>query len=312
MAYCNYDKCTARVAARGGAVTDTSGYQLEISRESVSGARWMVTLIARGVPQPDQKSPAIFAIPGHVLPVAGFVTHEPNRFGTMNQTALEAIFPALRQGSEVKLSLVSKGTRHDAVFSLSGLAAVLLWIDEYQDRVDDSALVIEADGGDNENAPLSKEAADNLREELARSSPVEHCEWNTAGESTERFHAKSYSLGNGYSLYIVVCTPGAYQPSTMVFVRGIDIPEALPFADYSTETGWTGTLELGFVDFDPKTWILQNYEKYRGAGDCGSRSKYLWTGHRFKLLEFAYKDCTDEAVDENANIGEFPIIYKAE
>jgi len=113
-------------------------------------------------------------------------------------------------------------------------------------------------------------------------------------------------------LYVVGCTLGAYQPSTLIFIEGADGLVPLPFADYSSDGGWGATFELGFVDFDPKTKELSNFVKFRGLGDCGSSSRLRWTGYSFKLLEYRYRDCSDEPpADPDGEIPEFPVVYEA-
>jgi hypothetical protein len=42
------------------------------------------------------------------------------------------------------------------------------------------------------------------------------------------------------------------------------------------------------ADFDPKTMVLNAFEKGRGLGDCGVLRNYLWDGKSFQPLEIDY------------------------
>ena len=267
---CDDYSCKALVTGEGGLAMGQTGYQLEIARAAGGNEAWMVTLIAHNVAQPDGKAPVVFAVPDYDLPAAALAAMGEDRFTVSDQAALEAIFPALRKGSVLNMGFSSGSETHEQAFSLSGIAAVLLWIDEMQGQVGNSGKVLATSA--NSEAQVTGSAADNLREVLSRSSVVEDCQWNIPGEDTGSFDARSYDLGEGYSLHVVVCSLGAYQSSSLVFVSGSGGPRPVAFADYSDETGWSGTLNLGFVDFDPKTLILHNYVKFRGIGDCGTWS----------------------------------------
>ena len=99
--------------------------------------------------------------------------------------------------------------------------------------------------------------------------------------------------------------------AALVFLEDAEGIQVQPFADYSDETGWAATISLGMVDFDASTRTLHNYVRFRGLGDCGSRSDFQWNGYGFKLLRYAYKACSDEPPGEDDEIGDFPIIYEA-
>ncbi len=198
-------------------------------------------------------------------------------------------------------------------FSLSGIAAVLLWIDERQGRVGNSDQVAAiAPDPSIGAAEVKGEDAKKLRETLLGTSVAYDCQWAGPEGDPETFFAEAFQLDSDHVLYLVRCMMGAYQPSTQVFLKSFDRLEPLAFPDYSDADGWGGTNYLGYAEFDPKTKELHNYTKFRGIGDCGTSSDYRWTGYTFKLLEYRYRDCDDDApVDPEGELPEFPVVYKA-
>jgi hypothetical protein len=45
-----------------------------------------------------------------------------------------------------------------------------------------------------------------------------------------------------------------------------------------------GDSQLVNVAFDPKTGVLSEYNKWRGLGDCGSSTNWVWTGKQFAAV----------------------------
>lgn len=304
---CDDYSCYARVTSDDGLASGGQGYQLEAARASGGDQAWLVTLIAHNVPQPGKEA-VTFGIDGKAID-ARLENLGDDRFSVSDQAALEAIFPALRKGSAVTIRFGDTEQR----FSLSGIAAVLLWIDDVQGQVgnSDGVKAVEASGGG--AAAGTDQAA--LEQDIRAASHLKECQWALEGEDRgdARFEAEVFDLSEGYRLAVVPCFMGAYQPATVVFLEGSGVWQPLPFADYGSDTGWGATLFLGTVDFDPKTLTLHNYAKFRGLGDCGTRSNFRWAGYGFKLLDYAYRDCpgADDAVDPDGEVPEFPIIYKA-
>lgn len=304
---CDAFSCWARVTSDDGLASGGQGYQLEAARAAGGDQGWVVTLIAHNVPQPG-KAAVSFDIDGRTID-ATLEGLGDDRFSVSDQSALEAIFPMMRKGSAVTVRLGDTEQR----FSLSGIAAVLLWIDDVQGQVgkSDGVKAVEASGGGGPDG--SGQAA--LEKDIRAASHLKECQWAMAGEDKgdARFEAEVFNLTEGYRLAIIPCFMGAYQPATVLFLEGTDGWQPSPFPDYGSDTGWGATLFLGTVDFDPKTLTLHNYAKFRGLGDCGTRSNFRWAGYGFKLLDYAYRDCpgADEDTDPDGEIPEFPVIYKA-
>ena len=115
-------------------------------------------------------------------------------------------------------------------------------------------------------------------------------------------------LNETMQVYGILCETSAYNwPFAIYLVRDGELSDAerLYFADYSNDTGWTGTDLLFNASYDPKTKQLQGFSKARGLGDCGSLIRLKWTDEQFALMEFRYKEECDEDISKP-----FPLIYK--
>ncbi len=306
-ATCDEYACSAEVTGSNGLASGGQGYRLQVARAGGKGQSWYLKLIAHNVPQPDGKMAV--SIDGTETEMTVAPSGDGDGIDPTDQAAMEKVFPALRKGKSMDVSFMSKQGPNSETFSLSGLAAVLLWMDERQGRVGDSAGVAVVDGTLGA-ATITGDAQQALKVELKDLRVGRECQWDD--EEQMPFNAQTYDLGEGYSLLLVQCTLGAYQPSTLVFLRGSDGLELKAFANYGSDTGWGGTNYLGFADFDPKTKALHNYVKFRGLGDCGASANWVWTGYDFKLTEYRYRDCSDdEPVNPDDEIPEFPVIYPA-
>lgn len=306
-ATCDDYSCFARVTGEDGLAAGGTGYQLEVARASGGNEAWYVTIIAHNVTQPA--GAVTFEVPGLLTRDTSVTLLGDDRFGLTDQAAAEAILPALRKGDAATIRYEVNDSEVEETFSLSGIAAVLLWIDERQGQVGNSDRVAAYEDFNANTVPEGDRGS--LKDRLLAAAPFRECQSAIEGDGAIPFEPKAYDLGRGNRIYIVHCTMGAYQPSTLVFYEASGMIEPMPFASYWAETGWSATLYLGEADYDPATKILHNYARFRGAGDCGTRSDFEWNGYAFKLLSYAYKDCSDDLVPEDADIGDFPVIYEA-
>lgn len=310
-AFCDEYACFAEAQGKSGIAGEAGSYALQLSRLPDANSGWMVRLIAREVPPPDGGA-ITFSIDGAVDGQSGITgMGDGQSFGLTDDAALKVLLPALKKGSEAVIGFGARDGERAASVSLSGLAAVMLWMDERQNRVGNSDQVEAVKADPSEGSKIEGAEADQLKAALLKASHLSFCEWADAQVAEPYFDVQKHQLTDGNELYIVGCTRGAYQPSNVLFLRRSADLEPLPIADYSDETGWGATLYLGYVEFDPKTLSLSNFVKFRGIGDCGNASRFQWTENGLKLLEYAYKGCSaGEHADIDAEI-EFPVIYKA-
>ena len=293
--------CTATAAGAGGMVMGGTGYQLRFTRAPGDTSWWSMRFLLKHVPQPKQDGEMRVSVDGgeavSFYEEYGYLRDADGvTFGIAGGPDLDKLFASLRKGRKLTLSYErGDGKTQTEDFSLSGLAAVLLWIDEKQARVGKSADISFPAGVEGEASfTASKEVADKIaaRVKFDCDPPPENQE------------IESYHLPGGFALHIAQCFAGPYNFTQLyVFERRSDL-QPLYFADFGDS--WTGTNQLFNSDFDPKSGSLNSFYKGRGIGDCGSAGQWVWSGYSFRLVEFsAWPDC-----ENGKNSEELTQIYK--
>jgi hypothetical protein len=219
-------------------------------------------------------------------------------FGLAGGADLDKLFAAVKKGQKLALSFETPdGKTQKETFSLSGLAAVLLWVDEQQERIGKSSEISFPPGVEGEAAfTAAKEITDKIEARAKLDcDPL---------PGSQKFTVDSYHLPGGFALHVAPCILAAYNFTQLYFFERRGELYPIYFADYYD--GWTGTNQLFNSDFDPKTGGLGAFYKGRGVGDCGSAGQWVWSGTSFKLLEFiAWPDC-----DNGKSSDDWPVIYK--
>lgn len=195
-------------------------------------------------------------------------------------------------------------------FSLSGLSASLLWIDDQQDRVGEPR-VAQVPAGD-DSAGTSRPPVEGgvglagLPEMVLARHSVSDCEPAT-GDFLDLIPPISARLSQTATVHAIPCTRGAYNVTYRLYlvetgeIGGI---RPLYFADYSERFGWTGTDILFNVDIDPATGILSSFAKGRGLGDCGSAGTWLWQDYAFALVQFVHQEDCNGTMPED-----WPVVF---
>lgn len=210
---------------------------------------------------------------------------------------VEQLLAAARK--EEKATLTVPGAQEKAVFSLAGLAAALLAIDEHQGRIGTATALIRPGPkpaaavpgpkppprvagtptekfGEGDEA-LAKALAKHLGKRL-----TEDCDRQDSSPGAGEVHKLSKTL----SLVGLWCNSGAYNFSSRFWlVPGRDVKGARPVmfrkADGKSEA------ELVNADYEAKEGVLSYFGKGRGPGDCGNQGAYAWTGRGFELMREA-------------------------
>ena len=235
-------------------------------------------------------------------------------YGTMGDLFLlgegaQTVLDRLPPGRRIAFAFEdAEGTAWRTSFSLSGLIAALLWIDERQqqlglrriagaspigvdpavpDPIDD-----EASYGDLPPALLTFIDADpECRPfvDLANGADIE----------------VDPDFGPDRKLYILPCWSAAYNFGWKVFLEDSGKISLVALPEYSLDTGWTATTHIVNYWYDPDTRELHSFSKGRGRGDCGSTGLWRWHKYGFRLIEFANKECDTEGARAN-----FPVVYE--
>ncbi len=197
----------------------------------------------------------------------------------------------------------SKNRTIRASFSLNGLSAALLYIDEQQNRIASRrqiSLTLERP------VTLKKTA-----EELAflnhqTTNDPEICdlkaqELYAAGVSVEKLDENNH-------LVIIPCFLAAYNSGARLFLVQEKEQKSilLLWAHYTQLTGWSGTDILSNVSFDNQTNKITMIHKGRGLGDCGVFAQWHWQKDFFIMKELRAKENCDGKNDE------WPLIYKGQ
>lgn len=200
----------------------------------------------------------------------------------------------------------SDATAHEAGFSLDGLNAALIWIDEQQNRLGSERVAEAPPIG---LAPVGANAGGEIA--VADLPPELVAQHEARPDACDPFDilaadAQLHDLGDGKRLYLVPCTDGAYQTFYSAYVADKYGYTLQTFADFQFDGGIATADGVWQAGFDPATLTLQSYHLGRSAGDCGSRADYIWESNRFVLIRATAKpDC-----DATGEPGEFPVIYE--
>lgn len=224
-----------------------------------------------------------------------------------------ALIDAVRDFDEL---LLVDGDDQVGIFSLSGISAALLWIDDRQGRVGATSALIRKGP---KTAPAAELAPVVTRgpavsqaglpkavtREMAYQPALKQCDV----DYTSAEDLSVSRLAPGKLFWSVPCSRGAYNTSYALLLTDekggapdtVDLPNA-PGIENGDPVG-----ELVNARYDPATRILSNFDKARGLGDCGSVRDWVWAGAEFKLTHQAVMpECHGVAHDD------WPTVWRAE
>jgi hypothetical protein len=295
--------CITEATGSSGLAMGKAGYRLQVGRHNGEDTAWFIELIMKNVPQPN--GTLVISVDGQALPEMSesfdyLKDAEGETFGISALSVLKPLFAQMKKGKSVEIAFkANDGSEHKETFSLSGLAATMLWIDEKQERVGNSDRV-DMPTGVNGDTEFEAEA-----DVIAKIKARADVECGPLMEGEER-QITSYHLPGAKALHVSSCFSGAYNFGSLFLIDGVDGPEVLSFADYSEEYGWTGTDQLINAEFDPKTGSLFSFAKGRGIGDCGSSGRWVWRQYAFQLRTFAsWDDC-----ENGKEPDQWPVVFK--
>jgi hypothetical protein len=266
------------------------------------------TVVAMG----DASAPFVVAVDAEPTEFSG--AQEVAAYGSINDFFLigpkaQAVMDQLAPGHELTVGFTDDtGAKQRAQFSLEGLTAALIWIDEQQGRLG-SERVAEAPpiGLD----PAGGAATQQFGELTFADLPPELVELHYAvPDSCDpvdilNSSPTAYDLGEDGVLYFVPCVEGAYNYLNTVYLKGRWGYSVQYFAE-PLSGGFISESGVWNPSFDPVTKTLETYNLGRGVGDCGSTSTHVWEGGRFVLIKATNKpDC-----DGLGEPGQFPVIFE--
>ncbi len=320
----NNGSCKA-VAANTPQTGTATTYQLEIARSQGFDTHWTLSFIING-DQARTDEPLHISVdfeqPLRLEPDEDY--RSSNHVSTYDIIGIHqgnALMQLFASGNEAFVNyLNTKGQETAARFSLQGISAALLWIDDQQQRLKSPRTI------GNINPATAKKPT---------KTPNDFTSGNTIVRSPDKippaiakmhfadgecvaidrqpiagFGFETAAIDKTLTLYLIPCFAGAYNVVYRSYLSSTsnNIPRQLLFASYTDGMGWTGTKDLMNVSYDTKTKTLSAFAKARGLADCGSTALYRWHEYAFKMVEYRYwGKCDGTRLPQD-----WPIIYPAQ
>ena len=287
---------------------------LRIARLKQAKAIWEISVELDETTSPTLR-PTQLRIAGQrtnrLSPSRDFATFgSSNRFHLINSAALQPLFRRMIESRRMFASF-SDGTtqRIEASYSLNGLSAALLYIDDKQKRLGSPRVA----GPPTGNRVIAKVSETKTPYDIAKIAETEHEKTKDPLEC-DADAAASYALGTAIStlddensLAVIPCSVHAYNVTFQLYVINHKTQRAKrqQWAVYSGFTGWVGTDRLTNVNFDEEAKELFMVHKGRGIGDCGTTGIWKWGEFGFKMDSFHAKDDCDGKDDDWPQV--FPV-----
>lgn len=297
-------ECDDQLSCRAWANDRSRKVEMRLLRHHHEGSSWQLLFRFKDVAPPSSGDVNFAVDGGDAVEFSGSLDFpkfsDGVTVGVAGKDELGLLFTQIKAGKDLRLAYDSSPTRdkteeREMRFSLSGLAAALLWIDERQNRVGSSNDVSFPSGvDDTTDVVVSDKAKAELERRAAAICPAE-----------EPRKITSYRLPSKDVLHVVECDVDLKNTQAGFFRESSVGISLLLFADYFD--GWKGADRLTNATFDPKTGHLQSSSTSWGLAwvGCQYEGSWVWSDDDFKLLEFAYvSDC------ENGKPEDSKILYK--
>ncbi|MGR4865584.1 DUF1176 domain-containing protein [Caulobacter sp. LARHSG274] len=277
---------------------------LRLSRTGQASAPARIEIDLGGEASIESKSLTL-AIDGRAVMTTRAAASD-NGYGLVTVLAGAQVGPLLGAARNGTLLSIRAGDKDLGQVSLAGMVAALRYVDDQQKRGGTLTAMI-AKGPDPAASvpappvlPVLHAAPAIAQTGLPPKPPavvqaLAGCEVEPGSEGKP----EAFRLSADKVLWQIPCGGGAYNFSSVFIV--VD------------KTGRAGVAPLEGVDdglatnadYDPKTRVLDAYDKGRGIGDCGNSSKWVWTGDTFELSESRVMPvCRGYG-------GDWPVIFRA-
>lgn len=198
-------------------------------------------------------------------------------------------------------------------FSLAGLSAALLFIDDTQGRLGSPRIMDMPDwlnriraGG---TAPSPKMLA------AVRAAHAASTECSVRGDDGKPPQPDIHRLDRSNTLFVFSCNHYAYNGDQRAYVVNDDSFEGdgrveVVAVAVGSRRILASTL-IPFADYDPDTMRLSGYYKGRGIGDYGDSYVWRWNGGGFFLVEHSGRDYTPELdTRTDDTVMDWPVVYR--
>jgi hypothetical protein len=211
--------------------------------------------------------------------------------GTKAQSVMDQLMP----GAALKVIFTDEsGATGNAEFSLSGLTAALIWIDEQQGRLGSERVAEIPPVGLETAIETPRALAVDLRTvDLVNLHNGSTCSTRIDLGTADRIWTAA--LDEGFTLYVVPCEDFAYNFVGALYVATEEglAPAYLPDSDAN---GDTSNL-IYSASWDETSGELSSAYK-GGNGNCGSAGRWRWTDRQFVLIELRARETCDQSTQE--------------
>lgn len=278
---------------------------LRIGRLAVPGAVWEISVELKSSDETTMR-PTRLRIAGQrttrLSPNRDFANFgNPNRYHLINSASLQPLFRRMIESRRI-FATFSDGTtaRLDASYSLNGLSASLLFIDDMQNQLGTVRVAGPPNGPRLSSTPNKTEqttpatdvtkAAETLHEQIK-----DRDDCDAQGGESYALGTVAHPLDDKQSVVLIPCSVHAYNTTFNLYLVEHETQQAerLSWAVYSGFTGWIATDRLSNVNFDTESGKLSMVHKGRGIGDCGMAGTWKWEEFAFKMVSFQAKDDCD-------------------
>lgn len=288
--------------------------RFELLRSGAPDAPWHAVVVTPV--SLDRHKPLRLDLDGRSYPIppGEMVARDaPEALTIQHGETLGALQAGLRTAKTLRIAGSDRnGSPVESEFSLAGLSAAMLWLDERQARVGKPqrfAPIAKPSGGPfyapkRDGAPpgepgeiisVALPSRDTWPEDLRDLEPailerhlmLGSCEEPDFAGARGRFWTAR--LDPWTTVYGVSCARGAYNVFDRLYaVSGGDFRNLQPltFAEPDGVDGWDATDVLANAGVDERTGTLTAFNKGRGAADCGTIGTWAWTGQKFSLREY--------------------------
>lgn len=221
-------------------------------------------------------------------------------YGSINDFFLlgakaQSVMDQLMPGTALKVIFTDEsGATGTAEFSLSGLTAALIWIDEQQGRLGSERVAEIPPVGLDRAIETPRQLAVDLRTvDLVNLHNGSGCSTRIDLDTADRIWTAA--LDETFMLYVVPCEDFAYNFIGALYVATDEglAPAYLPESDANGEASNL----IYSANWDEANGELSSAYK-GGNGNCGSAGRWRWTDRQFVLIELRARETCDQSTQE--------------
>lgn len=260
----------------------------------------------------------LLAIPGTRYENPLFHVGDRQTFRSPSLSPQAPLIAAMRDGQSLAVTLQEPGNQgaEQADLSLSGVTAALLFMDEFQGRLDRIDAIIRVgnipapNGNAAQGARESRDVEYSSLPNRFQKAAIDVADCNPESDTGPQKAAWRVDLPNGLVLWEASCWFAAYNFGSVYYIAPSNDHEAGGLVEFTAPQGEASDNQFSLTNpsWDSKSLELNAWHKGRGIGDCGTYERHRYEDGVFALQEYRLKECGDGKWTEPAD---YPLIFKA-